>query len=144
MPSDFTVEMWSYQISASGFSTQFEFGNTNNVELGIMLRPGTNQLTVGNAAGSIIAATMNVTNNTWIHWAVARVGSAIRVYKNGTAIASATNSTTLSANSGILLGDSLHATPRFWNGYIDDLRITNGVARYTANFTPPTAPFPDI
>ena len=30
---------------------------------------------------------------------------------------------------------------QYFIGYLDDLRVTKGVARYTSTFTPPTAPF---
>jgi hypothetical protein len=48
-------------------------------------------------------------------------------------------------NSGPLVigGGAFAPSTRSFSGYIDDLRITKGVARYTAGFTPPTAAFPD-
>jgi hypothetical protein len=147
LPGDFTIEMWSYQISASGLKTQFEFGSTNFTEYGIMIRPSTNVIGVGYASTPSVSAAMNVTNNTWIHWAIARFGSTVRIYKNGVSIASGSFSGTLTANSGagIYLGDSVHAPGRFWNGYIDDFRITKGVARYQgSSFSVPTAPLPNI
>jgi hypothetical protein len=39
--------------------------------------------------------------------------------------------------------DSVPNPWTYFNGYMDEARITKGVARYTANFTPPTGPFPD-
>ena len=79
---------------------------------------------------------------TWTHLAVVCNNLATTIYINGVA-----------NGTGTLASASIEPLTRIGNavfsdydldGYIDDLRITKGVARYTANFTPPTAPFPDI
>jgi hypothetical protein len=70
--------------------------------------------------------------------AVTRSGTSVRMFINGVLESSTTNSTDLVAAS-LHLG--LVATPYTMHGYIDDFRITKGVARYTANFTPPSSTF---
>ena len=138
MPGNFTVEMWVYQVASSGLMTWFEFGFTNNNEQGIMMRH--NQITVGPATNTI--ANPGLVNNVWTHLAVVRNSSTVVVYKDGTSIGSGSVSSTLTANSGIFLGDCLHSPNRYWNGYIEELCITKA-ARYTGNFTP-TGPIPNV
>ena len=80
----------------------------------------------------------------WYHYAVSYDGSTIKAYKDGTAIITVSSPTFAlpSAAYYFTIGD-LPSADGPLNGYIDDLRITNGYARYTSNFTPPTSAFKD-
>ncbi len=98
----------------------------------------------GNGIGTITIAT-----NTWTHVAFVRSGTTWQTYINGT------RDLNLTGISGSIVNRATSAksiakwwfstgsgVPGVWNGYIQDFRITKGVARYTANFTAPTAAFP--
>lgn len=94
-----------------------------------------------------VAANAALTKGAWRHVAVAKSGSTVRIFLDGTLQAAAN----LVRNT--VLGDyelkigGLGFAPdweQYFRGYIDEVRITKGVARYTADFTPPTAQFPDI
>jgi len=92
--------------------------------------------------------TTTIVYDQWNHFAVVRSGTALRLAYNGQIEATTTISASLQFNFNL---PSLRIGGGTWNGangdfpgYLDDLRITKGIARYTTNFTPPTAPFPDI
>jgi hypothetical protein len=93
--------------------------------------------TSGNIAisGSISAAQ-------WSHLAVSRSGSTIYLFINGASTGTQTVNQIYTTQERLIVG-SLPGQNDF-NGYIDDLRITKGISRYNATFTPPTAPFPDF
>ena len=83
--------------------------------------------------------------NNWNHIAVSRSSGTAKSFVNGTQVASWSSS--LDYSDATIEGGSAHSNLGFTNfnfdGYIDDLRITNGVGRYTSNFTVPTAAYSD-
>ncbi len=92
--------------------------------------------------GSKIAGSNTLSNSTWYHIAISRSGTSLRFFQDGTQIGStATNSTSYScATNRPYVGGGDYGS--FWfNGFLDDIRITKA-ARYTANFTAPTAALP--
>jgi hypothetical protein len=72
-----------------------------------------------------------------------RNGNVFTPYLNGTAGTATTSSDALfDFTSEIRIGSDSSTSPTPFQGYMDDVRITKGVARYTSNFTPPTESFP--
>lgn len=87
-------------------------------------------------------STATLSADTWHHVAVSRVSGEIRIFIDGVHDGSVTSSAILTANGGsieVYLGalNDGEATSSYFDGNIDDWRVTKGVGRYTATFTPP-------
>jgi hypothetical protein len=96
---------------------------------------------------NVTTETSAITLNQWNHIAVTRNSSNLMTtWVNGTSLASTTTTFTDffledGANRPMKIGQS-RETFRSHSVYINDVRITQGVCRYTGSFTPPVAPFP--
>jgi hypothetical protein len=83
--------------------------------------------------------------NQWSHFALTRESNNWRLFYNGIIENTAYQTVAVGNLNQLEIGRyAASPTSNLFNGYIDDLRITKGIARYTANFTPPTAPFPEV
>jgi hypothetical protein len=96
-----------------------------------------------NGAARISSAIGVISANTWHHIALSRVSGTTRLFVGGTQRGSNYTDANNYIASPIRMGDGFGAGGNGVNGWLDDLRITKGVGRYTTTFTPPTAPFPD-
>ena len=104
---------------------------------------GINRLVLANNSAGIAGyGTTAFTADTWQHWAVSRQGSTTRGFIDGVEVWSVTDSRTLAASTRYSIGAVYDGAQRY-NGYLDEVRVTIGRARYTANFTPPSQAFPD-
>ena len=81
--------------------------------------------------------------NRWHHVAACRSGNTIRMFVDGVMYGSGTSISVDIKNSTDPLWIGRVVTG-YWNGFISNVRVINGTALYTSNFTPPTAPLTDV
>lgn len=101
-----------------------------------------------NGWGLISTSTIASDSNLWTHVAICRNGTTLRMFINGVQEASATVSGYLDGANDraeiITLGSNTYgANDNCFKGYIDEVRITKGVGRYTSNFKVPTRTYPN-
>jgi YD repeat-containing protein len=152
---DFTIEMWIYTTQATSNATLLsrEWGRSPYTG-GFALQLNGNSsgpLSVywgdhGMSSPFMAATGTSHRNGTWHHVAWTRSGNVHRLFDNGAQVATATSALPITGSGrAVVVGNdpTFGNGARAYNGYIDDLRITRGVARYVANFTPPAQEFPD-
>ena len=69
--------------------------------------------------------------------AFSRSGTTVKLFADGAQVASGTVSSYTSQDN-LTIGYLHSSSPYYFNGYISNVRILNGVALYTDSFTPPT------
>lgn len=148
LAGNFTVEAWVYlpaniPNSLGGYLTDFRGGSTNNFALGFIGDSSVTKMYAYVGSGPTgVTGTATVTLNAWHHVAYVRNGSTVTMYLDGTSCG--TMSTSFAQGpTNVVIGARYNGAQEYITGYIDELRITKGYARYTANFTPPSASFSD-
>ena len=148
---NFTVEAWIYptntmassgqMLSKGGGAASWSTSNGAQYQWGIN---NSAAFWSWNSSGSALQITNgNVTLNTWQHLAVTYDGTTTRTFLNGVLQATSTSPYTAPTTRNLQyigMTQSGGFTQEYY-GYIQDLRITKGIARYFSNFTPPTTAF---
>jgi len=136
----FTIEFWLY-LNATGAARGLVAKGTGTT--GWLVSLDSSNRVVFTYTTSTITSTGTISGTTWTHIAVVREGTGTnqtKIYINGTNDGTGTVSTDFNQTNSMYVGADRTGGSAL-NGYIDDLRITKGYARYTANFTAPVTAF---
>lgn len=138
---DFTVEFWAYRTT--NFAADSAILCSENPTRNWLIQWNGSKFQMQSAyLGGYLDLTGNdAGSGTWYHCALVRSSGTLKFYLDGVEKSSNAFSYDMNVVSGLQIGS--HKSSSSDGLYLDDIRITKGVARYTANFTPPTAAFPD-
>ncbi len=132
---DYTIEAWFLQRN---LSNSVLLSSTYDDQYTLIANGGA---ITGQVCGVAVPTNSSTwTANAWHHVAIVMQSNEFTVYIDGVALGAAQSVTRTATTMTHYIGATQYGAA--WDGLIFDWRITKGVARYTANFTPPSAPFP--
>ncbi len=142
---DLTAELWLRSgAQVQNDSYILTCGLADIFSNGLVVKIASSKLFV-KANGNPVLCNTPICDNVWRHIAVVRNGNFINCYVGGLLDGSAAFTGSLNAtNEPFCIGwDNWYTSNDLVNSFVNSIRVTKGVARYTSNFTPPTAPFPN-
>lgn len=136
----FTIEMQAY-FTASGRGYLFDL---NSNVCTFIITPSSGLIEIYGPGSYVINAGSTPFNTgQWYAIALTRSGNTWRVFVDGVLYVSATDSRSWgSSGTNMIIGGDAGLSA-VTDGYLDEWRVTKGVARYTSNYVPQTAPFPN-
>jgi hypothetical protein len=138
---DFTIEGWVYTNAAGVVYGIINKGASTPTGWSLEINTS-NQLIWYSAGTAVKTSTDTIPASTWTYFAISRSGTNLYMFINGTLQGTAgTDSANYTQTNNMIIG-ATRALGNGLNGYLDDLRITKGIARYTASFAAPTTSFP--
>lgn len=144
----FTIEAWAYISALPGVAAIVaQFLNTGTS--GWFFGSGPTNLLIFwycNPSSTLVQfnSATTIPLNSWHFYTVDRdAGGTLRIYLDGAVVASTSAPSFLALATQTNIGNSNRLSDEWTNGFIDEVRITKGEARYAGAFTPPTGPFPD-
>jgi hypothetical protein len=132
---DFTIETWlrSSSWNKALFRKTTSTSSSSPPSISVYIASATILIGVnsGTADGTWMSASNPFTLNTWGHLAITRVSGLVNVYADGSRIISTTRAVNVDNDITFRIGEWRNST-EYFTGYLQDFRITKGLARYTA------------
>jgi hypothetical protein len=142
-----TIDWWQYANSVSAANYPLSTIGPGGIGMAVISRAATGLLTIREGIGGFEHTfTGSITSGQWQHIAIVQNGTSgtITAYIDGVDVGSVVLNypvycleSAINSSAGKIGG---HNNTSFFNGYIDEFRVSHDVALWTANFTPPTAP----